>query len=114
MVGARINTPSGSTISSDRTNSANHTTAATSLGSLSSNGQYDYEAQPGQKRKRTRQQHAEEVKRRELGMLGHTYTSYQPPPHPPKKAAEVFVRVESDVSRRLVPIACRQFRPSSF
>lgn len=99
MVTTRINTPSGSTISSSRTESANNTTAATSLGSLSSNGQYDYEAQqPAQKRKRTRQQHADELRRRELGMLGHAYTSYQPPPHPPKKAPEVQVRVEHDKS----------------
>ncbi len=91
-------TPTGSTISSDRTNSAIHTTAATSLGSLSSNGQYDYEAQPGQKRKRTtRQQIANEAKRREVGILGPAYTSYQPPPHPPKKASEVPVRVVHDV-----------------
>lgn len=83
--------PSGSTMSSDRTNSAIHTTAATSLGSLSSNGQYDHDAQPGQKRKRTRQQVANEVKRRD------NYPSYHPPPHPPKKAGDVHVRVIPDV-----------------
>ncbi|EOO04142.1 putative cmgc clk protein kinase protein [Phaeoacremonium minimum UCRPA7] len=89
-------TPSGSTISSDRTNSAIHTTAATSLGSLSSSGHYDYDTQPGQKRKRTRQQIANEAKRRELGLLGQSYTSYRPPPHPVKKASDVHVRVVPD------------------
>lgn len=89
--------PSKSTVSSDRTNSANHTTAATSLGSLSSNGQqYDYEVQPGQKRKRTtRQQIANEAKRREA--LTDAFASYQPPPYPPKKANEVHVKVIPDV-----------------
>lgn len=92
-------TPSASTISSsDRTNSAIHTTAATSLGSLSSNGQYEHDAQPGQKRKRTRQQVANEVKRRETAITGHNYPSYHPPPNPPKKAGEVSVRVITDVS----------------
>lgn len=90
-------TPSASTISSsDRTNSAIHTTAATSLGSLSSNSQYDHDVQPGNKRKRTRQQVANEVKRRENAIIGHAYPSYHPPPQPPKKAADVHVRVIPD------------------
>ncbi|KUI54307.1 Dual specificity protein kinase lkh1 [Cytospora mali] len=90
-------TPAGSTISSsDRTSSAIHTTAATSLGSLSSNGQYDYDAQPGQKRKRTRQQVANEIKRRETAIIGHAFPSYHPPPQPPKKAGDVHVRVIPD------------------
>jgi dual-specificity kinase len=92
-------TPSASTISSsDRTNSAIHTTAATSLGSLSSNSQYDHDVQPGHKRKRTRQQVANEVKRRENAIIGHAYPSYHPPPQPPKKAADVHVRVIPDVN----------------
>jgi len=94
--------PSGSTISSDRTNSVIQTTAATSLGSHSSNGNghYDYEAQPGQKRKRTtRQQIANEAKKREVDLLSHPHVSYQPPPNPPKKASEVPVRLCPDVSR---------------
>ncbi|KAJ9152014.1 Dual specificity protein kinase lkh1 [Pleurostoma richardsiae] len=89
-------TPSGSIISSDRTNSVIHTTAATSLGSLSSNSQYDYDSLPGQKRKRTRQQIANEAKRREIGILGQTYSTYRPPPYPPKKASDVHVRVVPD------------------
>ncbi|KAK4212426.1 kinase-like domain-containing protein [Rhypophila decipiens] len=93
----RLISPSKSTASSDRTNSAIHTTAATSLGSLSSsNGQYDYDAQPGQKRKRTRQQIAIEARRRETGALTDNYTSYRPLPGPPKKAAEVHVKVIAD------------------
>lgn len=91
-------TPSKSTVSSDRTNSAKHTTAATSLGSLSSNGQYDAQAQPGQKRKRTtRQQVANEAKRREAATAD-AFDSYRPPPYPPKKAADVHVKVIPEVS----------------
>ncbi|KAK3332544.1 kinase-like domain-containing protein [Cercophora scortea] len=102
LVGSHTSTPrrhaspSKSTVSSDRTNSAIHTTAATSLGSLSSNGQYDYELQTGQKRKRTtRQQIALEAKRREAGVLD-ALASYQPPPFPVKKAQDVHVKVISD------------------
>lgn len=94
---------SGSTISTDRTTSAIHTTAATSLGSHSSNGQNGYEAaevQPGQKRKRTatRLQIANEAKRKELEVNGDAYTNYKPPPRPPIKAQDVQVKVVADVS----------------
>ncbi|KAK3368242.1 kinase-like domain-containing protein [Podospora didyma] len=91
--------PSKSTVSTDRTNSAIHTTAATSLGSLSSNSQYDYSTQPGQKRKRTtRQQIANEAARqREQGALMDAF-SYHRPPQPPKKASEVHVKVITDNS----------------
>lgn len=93
----QLGSPSKSTVSSDRTNSAVHTSAATSLGSLSSNGQYDYDAHAGQKRKRTtRQQIANEAKRRETGALD-PFASYIPPAFPPKKAAEVPVKVIHDV-----------------
>jgi len=93
----QLASPSKSTVSSDRTNSAIHTTAATSLGSLSSSGQlYDYEVQPGQKRKRiTRQQIANEAKRREA--------DYQPPPFPPKKAPDVPVKVIPEVCFHCLP-----------
>lgn len=92
----------GSTISTDRTTSAIHTTAATSLGSHSSNGQNGYEAveaQPGQKRKRTatRLQIANEAKRKELEEKGDAYTNYRPPPRPPIKAPDVQVKVVADV-----------------
>ncbi|TVY85551.1 Dual specificity protein kinase lkh1 [Lachnellula suecica] len=93
----------GSTISTDRTTSAIHTTAATSLGSHSSNGQNGYEAaevQPGQKRKRTatRLQIANEAKRKELEVNGDAYTNYKPPPRPPIKAPDVLVKVVADNS----------------
>jgi dual-specificity kinase len=106
--GSSNNTPqyhsgSGSTISTDRTTSAVHTTAATSLGSNSSNTQNGYVAidtQPGQKRKRTatRLQLANEAKRKELELNGDAFTSYRPPPRPPIKAPDVQVRVVHDVS----------------
>lgn len=78
-------------ISTDRTTV--RTAAATSL---SSSSQYDYEVQLGQKRKRTRQQVANEAKRREVEVLGDAFISYKPPPYPPKKAGEVPVRVVHD------------------
>jgi dual-specificity kinase len=91
---------SGSTISTDRTTSAIHTTAATSLGSHSSNGYEAAEVQPGQKRKRTatRLQIANEAKRKELEVNGDAYTNYKPPPRPPIKAQDVVVKVVADVS----------------
>ncbi|KAK4123301.1 kinase-like protein [Parathielavia appendiculata] len=90
-------TPSKSTAASDRTNSAIHTTAATSLGSLSSNGQYDYEIQPGNKRKRTtRQQIANEARRREAAIVTDALAHYRPPPYPPKKARDVHIKVIPD------------------
>ncbi|KAI0115021.1 kinase-like protein [Daldinia grandis] len=96
---------SGST-STDRTTSAHNTTAATSLGSLSSNSQYDYESHnTGQKRKRTRQQIAQEAKRREVEVLGDAFVTYRPPQKPVKKAGDVTVRVVNDVSGPI--LACR-------
>lgn len=97
--GSQIATPNSGSTSTDRTTSAHITTAATSLGSLSSNGQYDYEIQQtGQKRKRTRQYLAQEAKRREVEVLGDAYVSYRPPQKPVKKSGEVAVRVVSEVS----------------
>lgn len=92
-------TPSKSTVASDRTNSAIHTTAATSLGSLSSNGQYEYDSPSSQKRKRTtRQQLANEARRREAAINTDALAHYRPPPYPPKKARDVHIKVISDVS----------------
>ncbi|KAM0400367.1 hypothetical protein HYE67_007656 [Fusarium culmorum] len=89
---AQITTPAGSSnSSSDRTNSGVNTTAPTSL---SSNGQYEDAAAP-LKRKRTRQQVANEAKRRDVDGLGDIFT-YKPPPYPPKKAGEVNVQVIHD------------------
>jgi dual-specificity kinase len=80
------------TISTDRTMSL-QTTAPTSLGSsLGSSGAYAEAAAVGQKRKRvTRQQTADEKKRREIEVVGDAYSSYVPPPKPPIKAKDVHV-----------------------
>ncbi|KAH6606856.1 hypothetical protein Trco_006009 [Trichoderma cornu-damae] len=86
-------TPAGSTLSSDRTNSALNTTAPTSL---SSNGQYDELAAPLKRKRTTRQQVANEAKRRDVDGLGGAFMAYKPPPFPPKKSAEVSVRVIND------------------
>ncbi|KAF4981351.1 hypothetical protein FZEAL_2836 [Fusarium zealandicum] len=86
----QTSTPTSSSISSsDRTNSALHTTAPTSL---SSNG----DVQAPLKRKRTRQQVANEAKRRDVDGLGDPFFTYKPPPYPPKKAGEVNVQVIHD------------------
>lgn len=98
------NGSSASTISTDRTTSAIHTTAATSLGSQHSNGGANgiYQAgdvQPGQKRKRvaTRQQIANEAKRREVEAHGDAYSNYKAPPRPPIKCDDVKVVPVPDV-----------------
>lgn len=93
-------TPAKSTISSDRTTSAVHTTAATSLDSLSSttsNHQDYYSVHAGQKRKRTtRQQIATEARRREAE-VNDALLAYQPPPYPHKKASDIPVKLIHDV-----------------
>lgn len=99
--GSHIVTPNSGSSSTDRTTSGQNTTAptTTSLASLSSNGHFDHEvsSQSGQKRKRTtRQQLAQEAKRREVEVLGDAYVSYRPPQKPIKKSAEVAVRVVTD------------------
>lgn len=86
-------TPIGSTLSSDRTNSALHTTAPTSL---SANGQYDELVTPLKRKRTTRQQAANEAKRRDVDGLGGAFMAYKPPPFPPKKSAEVPVKVIHD------------------
>lgn len=105
---ARSDLDTGSnTISTDRTTSL-QTTAPTSLGSHTSNGSrgaYVEEAVVGQKRKRvTRQQTAEEKKRKEIEVVGDAYSSYVPPPKPPIKAKDVHVPPVKDV---------RPMRPST-
>ncbi|KAH7329396.1 kinase-like domain-containing protein [Stachybotrys elegans] len=85
-------TPNGTTVSSsDRTNSTRHDTAPTSLSSAGRD-----EVQVPQKRKRTRQQVANEAKRRDVDGFGDPFFTYKPPPYPPKKAADVHVRVVHD------------------
>lgn len=82
------------TISTDRTTSL-QTTAPTSLGSHSSHGTsgaYIEDGVVGQKRKRvTRQQIADEKKRKEIEVVGDAYSAYVPPPKPPIKARDVHV-----------------------
>ncbi|KAI4213881.1 MAG: hypothetical protein LQ351_003576 [Letrouitia transgressa] len=82
------------TISTDRTTSQ-HTTAPTSLGSHGSHGSqgvYLDDQQVGQKRKRvTRQQAANEKKRKEIETAADAYSQYVPPPKPPIKAKDVHV-----------------------
>lgn len=100
---ARSDVDTGSdTISTDRTTSL-QTTAPTSLGSsLGSSGTYTEAAVAGQKRKRvTRQQTADEKKRREIEVVGDAYSSYVPPPKPPIKAKDVHVPPVREVSTRL-------------
>ncbi len=88
------------TISTDRTTSL-QTTAPTSLGSHTSHGSmgaYVDDGMGGQKRKRvTRQQTADEKKRKEIETNGDAYSSYVPPPKPPIKAKEVHVPPVRDV-----------------
>lgn len=98
---------SDSTRSSDRTESALHTTAATSLGShysqnASSSNSISY--QPTKqvdavvvKKRRTRQAVADEAKKLEAQRQGDAYASYVPPPKPPIKAKDVDVPVVQDV-----------------
>lgn len=106
-VGSHTSTPhnnsaqnGGSTLSSDRTNSALHTTAPTSL---SSNSQYDDVQAPLKRKRTTRQQAANEAKRRDVDGLGDAFLTYKPPPAIPKKAGEVHVRVVQDVSPYCAP-----------
>ena len=88
------------TISTDRTTSL-QTTAPTSLGSHSSHGTsgpYAEDSVVGQKRKRvTRQQIADEKKRKEIEVVGDAYSAYVPPPKPPIKARDVQVPSIKDV-----------------
>ncbi|KAK2616450.1 serine threonine protein kinase CMGC group [Conoideocrella luteorostrata] len=86
-------TPNGSTLSSDRTNSVHNTTAPTSL---SSNSQYEDASAPLKRKRTTRQQVANEAKRQDIDGLGGPFLTYKPPPLPPKKVAEVDVRVVHD------------------
>lgn len=92
-VDSQTSTPGGSTVSSDQTHSLN-TTAPTSL---SSNSNHEDLSLP-LKRKRTRQQAANEAKRRDIDVLGTRGFTYKPPPFPPKKASDVNVRAVADVS----------------
>lgn len=104
-----IASDSASTISTDRTTSAINTTAATSLGSQYShtadarraNAAYEVDPQSGPlKRKRvaTRQQIANEAKRKEIEAHGDAFSNYQAPPRPTIKCPDVQVPVKQDKS----------------
>ncbi|KAG8427296.1 serine threonine protein kinase CMGC group [Metarhizium acridum] len=98
-VGSRTNTPrqnatlNDSTLSSDRTNSVHNTTAPTSL---TSSIHYEDAPAPLKRKRTTRRQAANEAKRRVIDVLGGPCLTYKPPPFPPKKVAEVHVRVVHD------------------
>ena len=96
------------TVSTDRT-ASQHTTAQTSLGSIGSHGSQGAhldDQQTGQKRKRvTRQQTANEKKRREIDTVGDAYSSYVPPPNPPIRGTAVHVPRVKDVGS-LQPLSC--------
>ena len=94
-------TPAGTSVQSvqsDRANSALHTTAPTSL---SSDGQLLDTALPLKRKRNTRQQAANEAKRRDTDIFGTRCISYKPPVGPPKKAADVNVRAVHDVGTLL-------------
>ncbi|KAJ3578462.1 hypothetical protein NPX13_g2103 [Xylaria arbuscula] len=92
--GSYVQLSNSGSVSTDRTTSAYNTTAPMSL---SSNERYDYkEPTTGQKRKRTRQQIAQDVKQRKVEVLGNRFQEYQPPQKPIKKCGEVSVRPVND------------------
>lgn len=72
-----------------------HTTGPTSL---SSSGRAEDAQVPAKRKRSTRQQAANEAKRRDTVGLGGAFLTYKPPPFPPKKAGDVHVRVANDVS----------------
>lgn len=86
--------------SSGRNTSTAHLTATapTSIGSSSSNSQYDYDLQPGQKRKRTTRQQVNETRRQQAEAYGDSIQKYRTPPQPIKKCGEVKVHRIDDVS----------------
>lgn len=84
--------------SSGRTNSIAHlpATAPTSIGSSSSGSQYEYEAQPGQKRKRATRQQTNESKRQQAEAY-QDILRYKTPAQPIKKSGEIKVKVIPEV-----------------
>lgn len=82
---------SGDSASTDRTTSLQTAPTSLSSGSLP-------EETVGQKRKRvTRQQLADEKKRKDVDILGDPHSIYVPPPKPPIKAKDVHVPQIKDV-----------------
>lgn len=99
--------------STDRTTSL-QTTAPTSLGSHTSHGSahaYLDDAVIGQKRKRvTRQQVADEKRKKDIEIVGEAYASYVPPEKPITKAKEVNVPQVQDVGFLLDYMVMRLIR----
>ena len=93
---------STSTGSSARTASAMYSTAPTSLTSQGSGGQKTQridESQSGQKRKRPqRNNQRDDSPGPEYITQNHSWSNYYPPPKPPVKASDVFVKPVRDVS----------------
>ncbi|KAI9893303.1 MAG: dual specificity protein kinase kns1 [Vezdaea aestivalis] len=99
---------SDSTRSTGRTESALHTTAATSLGSHYSQNaapSNSHSYQPTKKvdtvvvkKRRTRQTAADEAKKLEAERSGDAFAAYIPPPRPPIKAKDVDVPLAHDTS----------------
>ncbi|KAL8823659.1 MAG: hypothetical protein Q9191_005657 [Dirinaria sp. TL-2023a] len=101
--GSHDDSREANTVSTDRTTSL-QTTAPTSLGSHTSHGSaglYVDDTVVGQKRKRvTRQQVADEKKRKDIEIIGEAYASYVPPPKPTIKAKDVNVpQVQDTITR---------------
>lgn len=96
--------PSGSTVSSERNSYANGVattanTATSSLASTRGHHVYDVTAASQKQKRNTRQQAANESKKREADItaMGLAFTHYRPPPLPPVKAPEVDVKIIHDV-----------------
>ncbi|EPE10476.1 protein kinase [Ophiostoma piceae UAMH 11346] len=102
---------SGSTISSERTNSNSNSSLYTTTGTVASNtagtslasngngnGQYEYETATQKRKRTTRQQVANESKKRDrdAAAQGPPFANYRPPPLPPVKAPDVEVKVIRD------------------
>lgn len=95
--------PSGSTVSSERNSYANGVattanTATSSLASTRGHHVYDVTAASQKQKRNTRQQAANESKKREADItaMGLAFTHYRPPPLPPVKAPEVDVKIIHD------------------
>ena len=102
-LGSHTNTSIG-TQSTSSTNSLPYNTVSTSLSSI---GHGEDQRFTPPRRKRTRQQVANEAKRRDVHGLADGIFTYKPPPFPPKKVGDVRVRVIPDV--RTQPV--RSFVP---
>ncbi|KAJ2894576.1 Dual specificity protein kinase lkh1 [Zalerion maritima] len=87
--------------SSGRNTSTAHVTATapTSIGSSSSNSQYEYDVQPGQKRRRTTRQQANESRRQQAEAYSDGVPKYKTPTLPIRKCGDIKVRVAHDPYR---------------